>query len=65
MIVYDIYMMKQVHATLTIKVILSVEDPVYDQVDQTSAVVAEAIENLENVLAVEDIKSSVTAVFNR
>jgi hypothetical protein len=58
-------MMKQVHATLTIKVILSVEDPVYDQVDQTSAVVAEAIENLENVLAVEDIKSSVTAVFNR
>jgi len=57
--------MKQVHATLTIKVILSVEDPVYDQVDQTSAVVAEAIENLENVLAVEDIKSSVTAVFNR
>jgi hypothetical protein len=58
-------MMKQVHATLTIKVILSVEDPVYDQVDYTSAVIAEAIENLENVLAVEDIKSAVTAVFNR
>jgi hypothetical protein len=57
--------MKQVHVTLTIKVILSVDDPIYDQVDHSAAIIAEAIEEVENVLAVKDIKSDVTAVFNR